>query len=122
MRRSICLFLVILLLTACTNSYSFSGQSDNWKMEYQVTTPGNGVESKISILYTGSDEHPEHIYYSIEGMNSKREGDATYPEKGIEWTSMECYDCMPIPKDGEIEVTIEWDGKKEVLMLTSQDD
>ena len=47
-------------------AYSFSEQSNNWDVHYQVIPQGEKSESKnFKIQYIGEDENPKEIYYNI---------------------------------------------------------
>ena len=115
MRIYIPLIFTLMLLTACTESYSFSGKGENWKMTYQVTTSGQTEENKITLKYIGQGDPPKRIIYSVD--NGDYSGDVSYPENGILVEGSMCNNCSILQKNDEINVDIKWGEKSEKFIL-----
>ena len=115
------LFILSLVLSACSNSNAttFTGESENWKSSVEVSESGNGEKNTVNIEYIGSETPPNEISYTFDTGTNGYFGTTEYKENGIEWETIVCRDCVPLSKDREFEVEIEWDGKKETFNLSN---
>lgn len=99
----------------------FSGESDNWEVQYEVEEVENLVENEETsttkgfIKYIGAKPIPEDIKVSI----STRSSEAKLNKEGILtlWDQTCKGNCPTESENSEIEATIEWDNEKETLPL-----
>ncbi|SDJ15721.1 hypothetical protein [Salimicrobium halophilum] len=118
----IVLFLLPLLMASCSNQKTFyyEGESDNWKVEYQVDITSQDSQSEsASIQYIGDDAIPERIDYLIETRTGKNAGSTPLSEEGVKRLSPgSCSGCSVVMEDEEVSATIEWEGHRERIVLS----
>lgn len=113
------LFIIILnifFISSCIpNTLIFSGESENWSIQYEVEKDGNTSSSKGYIKYIGEDRIPKDIEFSIAEKSGKVELD----EVGVfilpESTCGE--NCATEHGHSEIEAVIKWNNRTETLPL-----
>lgn len=112
------ILLGISLLSACSEiPKTFSGESDNWSVHYEVTEKGEKDEKGRCdkddryFKYIGNKPVPKSVEYSL----LTESGIGPVGQKGMVYFSKGCINSFP---DTEIEITIKWDGKSETIPLT----
>lgn len=116
-KAGILIFLLgMSLLSACGEiPITFSGESDNWSVHYEVSeTNEKGKCARGDdrhIRYIGNKPIPKRLEYSI----STESGDAPLFEQGIHTLGN---GCLHADTGMEIEAIIKWNGKSETIPLT----
>lgn len=110
------LLLITFLLTACTSTTStYIGKSDSWDVSLKV----NNYKLIAELHYVGS--HIEglvgtNIKYKMQfKSNWSAEGSQVLPENGI--IKIVCDGAGCINLNNKTEITVEWDGKQEVIVV-----
>ncbi|CEG27156.1 hypothetical protein [Bacillus sp. B-jedd] len=109
------LLLCIALLSSCSQKTHIStGESDNWKIQYEVKKSGGKCskpsgESSGYIKYIGKSTLPE----SIEYIFSNSMGSVPLEKAGVFTLPIGCTNAME-----PSEVIIKWDGKAEIIPLS----
>ncbi|WP_043933846.1 hypothetical protein [Bacillus sp. EB01] len=110
------LLLCIALLSSCSQkTLIFTGESDNWKVQYEVKESGENCgkpsgESTGYIKYIGETSFPESIEYSL----SNSEGAVPLEKDGVFTLPIGCTNAK---EHSEIEAIIKWDEKSETIPL-----
>jgi hypothetical protein len=121
-KLSIVLGSVLILLSACSsNTFTFSGETDNWSAELKVTQHSNDFEDQdFKLQYKGQDVNSVGIITYTVDTNAGAfsvSGD-TLNENGFLQTSSEANPTnAKVIENAEIEVTVEWNGNKETFIL-----
>lgn len=104
------ILLGISLLSACNQiPLIFSGESDNWRVHYEVNKNDECRETSGYIKYIGNEPIPEELEYSISNSTG------TVPLEGNGYTLPR--GCTNANEDSEIEAIIKWDNKSETIPL-----
>ncbi|WP_047984369.1 hypothetical protein [Ornithinibacillus californiensis] len=123
-KLSILLGSVLILLSACSsNTFTFSGETDNWSAELEVTQHSNDFEDQdFKLQYKGQDvSSVGEITFTVDtnAGGFSRSGD-TLNENGFIQTSKQANPTnAKIIENAEIEVTVEWNGSKESFILVN---
>ncbi|WP_078380715.1 hypothetical protein [Sutcliffiella halmapala] len=110
------LSFIILILTACSEINTYSGNGENWIVEFHVKPSNDTGEYEATIKYIGPGEPPEVIGYYVAGNHGTSSGTKDYKD-GILVASYICNNCHTIHKDDEIEVKITWGENEEKFTL-----
>ncbi|MEW9053803.1 MAG: hypothetical protein AB2392_21770 [Neobacillus sp.] len=116
------LFAILLLfLTACSSeTYIYSGETDNWSAELKVIQTSNDFETQeLALRYVGEDVNSVgDINYVVESVGNFFRNGATLSASGTLSDKSESNPTnAKITKDTEIIMTIEWNDKKESFTL-----
>ncbi|WP_282156288.1 hypothetical protein [Cytobacillus gottheilii] len=116
------LFAILLLfLTACSSeTYIYSGETDNWSAELKVIQTSNDFETQeLALRYVREDVNSVgDINYVVESVGNFFRNGATLSESGTLSDKSESNPTnAKITKDTEIIMTIEWNDKKESFTL-----
>ncbi|GLC88992.1 hypothetical protein [Lysinibacillus piscis] len=111
--RFLIILLSILLLSACEGeTFVFTGESDNWKMNYEVEKSREGCQRTAgAIKYIGKEPMPKMIEISYD----KASGNSPLDHNGV-YTLMN--GCSNASADEELELTIKWNDQTEIIPLT----
>lgn len=149
MKKMIGIFVFAVILTGCGNeestdssegsnnsvednssessdssaAYNFIGSSENWDVIYEVDILNdNAEESTGTIEYMGDEDPPETIDYEIDysGGAGSETGRNLYDGVASMGTTS-CAGCAVTQEDEEIEVEINWEGRTENLILTTDE-
>ncbi len=106
------ILLGLSLLSACGQiPITFSGESDNWSVHYEITEhDGKCRETSGYINYIGNEPIPKVLEYSL----SNSTGTAPLDKHG-NYTMT--YGCTNANEDTEIEAILKWDSKSETIPL-----
>ena len=116
------LFAILLLfLTACSSeTYIYSGETDNWSAELKVIQTSNDFETQeLALMYVGEDVNSVgDINYIVDSVGNFSRNGATLSESGTLSDKSESNPTnAQITNDTEIIMTIEWNDKKERFNL-----
>lgn len=108
------ILLNMSLLSACGEiPITFSGESDNWSVHFEITERDEQRKCEQDvrfIKYIGNEPTPQMVEYSIfteTGVVPLSEQGNHYLAKG----------CINANEETEIEAIIKWDGKSETIPL-----
>jgi hypothetical protein len=117
------LFLLIIL-SGCGDGdrFVFSGESDNWQVDYEAIIYDETSEETFgSIKYIGNESAPKEINYVIKSGSDKKSGENISLEEGSTTISKgSCQGCAITRENEEMEVEITWDGQKEHFTLKNE--
>lgn len=121
--RWLSLFLILILLTACSsNTFTFSGDTDNWEADLKVIQHDNGFEDQnLRLHYKGKDVNSVgEVTYDIDtDAGGFGGGGLKLNEYGnLEGSSQANETNAKISRTSDVMMTVEWDGNKEKLTLT----
>ncbi|MGD6942368.1 hypothetical protein ACQCT6_10045 [Cytobacillus gottheilii] len=116
------LFAILLLfLTACSSeTYIYSGETDNWSAELKVIQTSNDFETQeLALRYVGEDVNSVgDINYVVDSVGNFSRNGATLSESGTLSDKSESNPTnAQITNDTEMIMTIEWNDKKESFTL-----
>ncbi|MCH4827974.1 hypothetical protein [Planococcus halocryophilus] len=125
MKKIIGLSIFILItLSGCGDGdrFVFSGESENWRVEYEAIIYDETSEETFgSIMYKGAEPSPKEINYIIKSESDEKSGKNISLEEGSTTISKgSCRGCAITQEDEEMEVEITWNGKKENLTLKNE--
>lgn len=121
-RKQLVLFVFTLLfLSACSSeTFIFTGETENWSTELKVIQHGNGYENQeFKLLFKGDPSTVDNVNFNVE-TNATGLGGSDYElnEKGEILVSDEANPTnAKITDDSEVEVTVEWNDKTETIIL-----
>lgn len=125
MKKGITGILLLLILSSCGigERYELKGSSDNWEVFYAVEVSShNDATGTGTLEYTGAEPIPEKFDYMI---HYKQSGSGTtnneLTDRNVNFGNFRCESCY-FDEDDEIEVEINWDGKKENIFLKTTND
>lgn len=103
---------------------NFSGESDNWKVTYTFNDSVEGASETLgTIEYLGEEPMPEEVRFQFIYGNDEASfgGSRRLEEDGgyADIVTEDCKACIMPEEDDEIPGVLEWNGKKESLLLTS---
>ena len=114
--------IMLIILSSCgdSDSYRFSGSSENWEVFYEVDVlVGDRQEKRGTVKFIGREEAPPKIDYELKSSYGGSKGTEVALEDGVgNIGNTSCEGCALIQKDEEISVEITWDGHTENLLLT----
>ncbi|MFF2450565.1 hypothetical protein ACFVSW_26325 [Neobacillus sp. NPDC058068] len=112
-----------LILMACskTKVMNFTGESENWYVDYEVKVFDENSESThFTIKYKGKDPKPQKIKYNIEYGSGKTDGTDNLNNGELNLGGHSCSGCAVIQEDDVMEVTITWNGELETFNLKNK--
>ncbi|WP_405100445.1 hypothetical protein [Oceanobacillus sp. FSL H7-0719] len=121
-RKQLVLFVFTLLfLSACSSeTFIFTGETENWSTELKVIQHGNGYENQeFKLLFKGDPSTVDNVNFNVE-TNATGFGGSDYElnGKGEILVSDEANPTnAKITDDSEVEVTVEWNDKTETIIL-----
>lgn len=124
-RKSIILLgLSMLFLSACnSNTFEFTGETDNWSAVLKVTQHSNDYEEqKFELQYKGEDiSSVGNISFEVDTNAGGFSGSGyTLNENGVLKSSDEANPTnAKIIKESEVEVIVEWNDKTETIILNN---
>lgn len=122
MKKVLVFILIFVPLCGClnSNSISYTGESKNWSASYSIDNPkGDYHNNTLKIIYKG--ENPKEvsvIKFKYEGPNISGSGEQKLSGSGSIVSQSGGNGTLPI-EDSKINVTIEWNGKNEELILST---
>lgn len=111
--------LILFSLSACINSTTFKGSSENWEFRIVESTSGKTVRTQSRLNYIGDGNPPEKVHYEIDLISMKYSEDTHYQNSGLDWTTIVCRDCSPLSPDRELNAKISWEGNTEEIILVN---
>ncbi|GMX61677.1 hypothetical protein Elgi_14810 [Paenibacillus elgii] len=123
MRTAFVLLFALLLLQGCArddhNNLVFSGESEHWTGKFEVYRIGDKAEERFTLQYKPNERLtvPIDFSYSFSGGSSSTKGYSIKNNK-IVASSVSSYPFAQ--KSEEIPIHVEWDGKKEDVLLKSK--
>ena len=124
MDRKITVVLIssLLLLAACsTQTFNFSGETENWSADLKVNQTSDDYETQELILkYKGDDVNDVGpIAYNVDSVGSFGRGGVELKENS---TIIDSNTANPtnakVSEHTEVEVTVEWNDNTETLKLS----
>ena len=119
--KRIILVVLILLLSACNSvdRYNFSGNTDNWSVEYTVDVNGLSEQDALGALkYVGEEPAPDLISFIIDMKPGTVAGNDMPLREGIvQVKGSSCSGCAIVQDNQEIEVTINWAENEETFII-----
>ena len=109
-----------VLLTGCTDAKHmiFTGKSNHWKADYQVTVTDKYSEtSTLTIHYVGEKPIPKKAKYSVEDATGGTKGESSLTNGILQAGGHSCKGCAVVDKNEKMKTTITWNGKSESLIL-----
>ncbi|RIX52783.1 hypothetical protein D3P08_12325 [Paenibacillus nanensis] len=122
MKKILVILLILVPLCGClnNNSTSYTGESKNWSARYSIDNPkGEYHNNTLKITYKG--ENPKEvsvIKFKYEGPNISGSGEQKLSGSDSVVSKSEGNGTLPL-EDSKINVTIEWNGKNEELILST---
>ncbi|SCW56112.1 hypothetical protein SAMN04487970_101588 [Paenibacillus tianmuensis] len=123
MKKAFVLLFLLLLLQGCArddhNNLMFSGESEHWTGELEVFRIGDKAEKRFTLRYKSNEQLtvPIDFSYSYSGGNYSAKGQNIENNKIV---ARSVSSNVPLQKSEEIPIHVEWDGKKEDVMLKSK--
>lgn len=118
-----CFFSSIFLIS-CSESHRviFIGESDHWRVQYNVNVQGTNSQSyNYTINYLGDKPFPEKINYSFEGPAGEDSGDTSFDNNSVlQIGGGSCSGCAVTRENDDIKATIKWDGNSEEFFLKNK--
>lgn len=136
MKKILCFLIVVVLLslTGCSkenkNTYFYFGQNDTWIATYSITKAKASYYDSLSIQYLFDINESKSqtqkigpIEYLLKGNSMKEQ--SSYPQElqGIGNFHTGCRmnaDITKIKFDKDIELTVKWQGRSEIIKLKRQ--
>ena len=124
MKKYIMLIAICALIFAGCGTQSviidYTGKSSNWDVSYKISGDEKAHESYYTFKYTGTDiSSVKDVLYWIDGPKEGENGKLIYNDlNGNGYTGkMLIKGGLPAENGRGINVRLEWNGKKEVLIL-----
>ncbi|MDR9857185.1 hypothetical protein RJP21_26665 [Paenibacillus sp. VCA1] len=121
-RTLVCLFMMVLL-AGCLNGSTivFTGESNNWLARYEVINANLEYhQEKLKITYTGDEPSKVGVVkYKYEATGSGGSGETELSGYKEIVAGSDGNGAIP-QKDSVIHVTVEWNGNKEEMELTTK--
>ncbi|WP_240056507.1 hypothetical protein [Bacillus mesophilum] len=112
---------MLFFLTGCSSeTFIFSGETDNWSAELKVIQTSNDLETQeLALMYVGEDVNSVgDINYVVDSVGNFSRNGATLSESGTLSDKSESNPTnAQITNDTELIMTIEWNDKKERFNL-----
>lgn len=132
---SFLIVVVLLSLTGCSNenkdTYFYFGQSNTWIATYSITKAKASYYDSLSIQYLFDNNESKSqtkkigpIEYQLNGNSMKEQSSSPQELQGIGYFHTGCRmnaDITKIKFDKDIELTVKWQGKNEIIKLNRQD-
>ncbi|MBK5239963.1 hypothetical protein [Clostridium sp.] len=97
---------------------NYEGTSPNWTVDYKIDGNEEAHDTYYTIKYIGKgDDKVEDVNYSIDSSNEGEEGEFTLDNTMVHTGKLKFTVGMPKSTDRDITIDIEWNGKKETLIL-----
>lgn len=125
MKKIIMLAIFLLvILNGCGDGERllFSGESENWHVDYEALIYDETTEETSgSIIYKGDGPAPKQISYVIKsGLNEKSGENIALEDGSTTISSGSCNGCAITREDEKMEVVITWNGQLENLTLKNE--
>ncbi|WP_372868837.1 hypothetical protein [Planomicrobium okeanokoites] len=125
MKKVITWVLLAIILSSCGagERYELEGSSDNWEVFYAVKVSSqNDLTGSGTIEYTGPKPVPETFDYMVHYKNN---GSGSFgnelSERKVNFESFKCESCYFVEND-EVKVEVIWNGKKENIILKTNNE
>ncbi|RDY69107.1 hypothetical protein DXT76_16765 [Halobacillus trueperi] len=119
---TVVLLSLLLLLAACsTQTFNFSGESENWSADLKVNQTSDDYETQELVLkYKGDDVNDVGpVAYNVDSKGSFGRSGVTLKENG---TITDSDTANPtnakVSEHTEVEVTVEWNDNAETFKLS----
>lgn len=125
MKKILIFVFMFIPLCGCINSSPivYTGESKNWSASFTIENPqGEYHNETLKIIYKG--ENPKEvsdIKYKYDGTNIGGSGEQKLSGNSSIVSKSGGNGALP-PKDSIINVTVEWNGNKEDLQLSTNGD
>ncbi|WP_053218296.1 hypothetical protein [Virgibacillus senegalensis] len=123
-RILVVLLILIVFLTSCnTNTFTYSGESENWSADLRVTQTSDDYQTQdFRLVYKGSDvDAVGEVSYLVESMGSFGRSGVLLEENGTLTDSDEANPTnAKVTEYTEVEVTVEWNDNVETFVLSKQ--
>jgi len=125
LRRITMVFVVsLVLLSACSsNTFTFTGKTDNWSAEIKVTQQSNGYsKQEITLEYRGENTNSVgKITYDVDTNAGGFGGSGNVlNENGVLRSSSESNPTnAKITEESKVKVKVKWNGKTETITLSN---
>ncbi|WP_435789793.1 hypothetical protein [Clostridium sp.] len=97
---------------------NYEGASPNWTVDYKIDGNEEAHDTYYTIKYIGKgDDKVKEVNYSIDSSNEGEEGEFTLENTKVHTGKLKFTVGMPKSTDRDITIDIEWNGKKESLIL-----
>ncbi|MCJ7691381.1 MAG: hypothetical protein MUO60_18985 [Clostridiaceae bacterium] len=97
---------------------NYEGTSPNWAVDYKIDGNEEAHDTYYTIKYIGKgDDKVEDVNYSIDSSNEGEEGQFTLDNTKVHIGKLKFTSGLPKSTDRDITIAIEWNGKKESLIL-----
>lgn len=112
---------MLLIMGACSQEdpLTFEGQSENWKINYQVYKMSNTQQDiKYNIVYIGENEYEGNIDFTIKSDSSSIDAKNITLEDNKIYTGMQnCDSCVFINKEDDLYSVVKWAELTEEIQL-----
>ena len=97
---------------------NYEGKSPNWAVGYKIDGTENSHETYYTFKYTGKDGNlVKDVKYSIDTTNEGESGEFKNDNSKVHTGKLKLTAGLPKATDRDMLVKIEWNGKKESLIL-----
>jgi hypothetical protein len=97
---------------------NYEGTSPNWSVDYKIDGNEEAHDTYYTIEYIGKgDNKVEDVNYSIDSSNEGEDGKFTLGNNKVHTGKLKFTVGMPKSTDRDITIDLEWNGKKESLIL-----
>ena len=97
---------------------NYEGTSPNWIVDYKIEGTANSHDTYYTFQYTGKDSGSvKDVNYLINSTNEGERGTFTIDNTKIYTDKLKLTTGLPKSTDRDITVKIEWNGKKESIIL-----
>ncbi|WP_163853752.1 hypothetical protein [Paenibacillus elgii] len=123
MRKAFVLLFLLLLLQGCARedqkNLVFTGESEHWTGKFEVYRIGDKGEKRFTLQYKPNERLtvPIDFSYSFSGGSSSTKG---YNIENNKIMARSVSSIAPLQKSEEIPIHVEWDGKKDDVLLKSK--
>ncbi|MBH0229149.1 hypothetical protein [Halobacillus yeomjeoni] len=117
------LSLLLLLASCSTQTFDYSGESENWSANLKVEQTSNDYETQDFVLeYKGSDiSSVGEITYYVDTVGGFGGSGATLEDNGTLQASDEANPTnAKVSEHTEVEVRVEWNDNTETFKLTKK--
>ncbi|MBZ9609247.1 hypothetical protein G9F73_015760 [Clostridium estertheticum] len=107
-----------LLLNVENVLINYEGKSRNWDVGYKIDGTENSHDTYYTFKYTGIDGNlVKDVKYSIDTYNEGESGEFKNHNSKVHTGKLKLTAGLPKATDRDMLVKIEWNGKKESLIL-----
>lgn len=114
----------MVFLTACTtNTFTYSGESENWSANLKVIHTSDDLETeefKLEYKGTDIDSVGEITYRVVTSGSFERSGAALEKNGTLTYSNEANQTHSKVTEHTEAEVTVEWNDNKETFSLDRQ--